>query len=242
MKKLNKIRIRIVSMLAVVASGCATAQPAATEQMNETVTGEELYVVCTFCHGDSLQGNDRRDGPALAGLDPWYLELQMRNFRDGVRGTHPEDIPGQVMHFSTGMLRNDFTIASVAEYISGLEPGKPMAGNAVGERPYVWDSPYAGIDSSVTPNAEAGGQTYSSICSACHGVDGVGNEALGSANLIYLSELYLARQLKYFRDGVRGTHPQDTRGMQMAAMSKLLTTDQAIADVAAYIRSLRSQD
>ena len=36
---------------------------------NETVTGEELFVVCTFCHGDSTQGNDRRYGPALAGLE-----------------------------------------------------------------------------------------------------------------------------------------------------------------------------
>jgi cytochrome c oxidase subunit 2 len=239
MKKLNQIPIQIVSILAIFASGCAVSQPAATEQMNETVTGEELYVVCTFCHGDSLQGNDRRDGPSLAGLDAWYLESQMRNFRDGIRGTHPEDIPGQVMHFSTGMLRNDFTIESIAEYISELEPGKPMANNAVGERPYVWDSPYAGIDPAVSGDAEAGGQTYSSICSACHGVDGVGNEALGSANLVYLSEIYIARQLKYFRDGVRGTHPSDMRGMQMSAMSKLLTTDQAIADVAAYIRSLR---
>ena len=208
---------------------------------NETVTGEELFVVCTFCHGDTVQGNDRRDGPALAGLEPWYLELQMRNFRDGIRGTHPEDIPGQVMHFSTGMLRNDFTISSIAEYISGLEPGKPMARNAVGARPYVWESPYAGIDPSITGNTEAGGQRYNSVCVACHGADGTGNEALGAANLTYLSEIYMARQLMYFRDGIRGTNPEDIRGQQMAVMAKVLIDDQAIADVVAYISGLRKE-
>ena len=103
-------------------SGNALAQ-VTLEPPNETVTGEELFVTCVFCHGDAAQGNDRRDGPALAGLPVWYLELQMHNSVNGVRGYLPEDAPGQVMHFTKGMLRNDFTISSVAEYVSALEPG-----------------------------------------------------------------------------------------------------------------------
>jgi cytochrome c oxidase subunit 2 len=218
-------------------SGSALTQTT-LETPNETVTGEELSVVCVFCHGDSLQGNDRRDGPALAGLEAWYLELQMHNFRDGIRGGLAEDVPGQVMHFARGMLRNDFTISSLAEYISGLEAGKPQAGNAVGARPYIWDSPYAGLDPSISGNAEAGRGTYSTVCTVCHGEDGTGNEALGAANLNYLSEIYMVRQLMYFRDGIRGAHPEDTRGQQMAVMAKLLTDDQAIADMVAYISGL----
>jgi cytochrome c oxidase subunit 2 len=235
-----RLPLTATSIFILLFGGLAAAQPSLPTP-NETVTGEELFVVCTFCHGDSVQGNDRRDGPALAGLEPWYLELQLRNFRDGIRGTHPEDIPGQVMHFSTGMLRNDFTISSIAEYISGLEPGKPMARNAVGERPYLWESPYAGIDRSISGDAEAGGERYNSVCIACHGADGAGNEALGAANLTYLSEIYMARQLMYFRDGVRGSHPEDIRGQQMAVMARVLTDDQAIADVVAYISGLREE-
>ncbi len=208
------------------------------ETPNETVTGEELIVVCGFCHGAELQGNDRRDGPALAGLPAWYLELQTVNFRDGIRGYLAEDPPGQVMHFTRGMLRNDFTISSLAEYISGMEPGLPMAGNAVGARPYIWDSPYAGLDPSITGDAEAGGEMYSTICTVCHAADGTGNEVLGAADLRYLSEIYMVRQLMYFRDGIRGAHPEDIRGQQMAVMATLLTTDQAIADVVAYISGL----
>lgn len=72
----------------------------------------------------------------------------------------------------------------------------------------------------------------------CHGENGAGNEALGAANLTYLSESYMARQLMYFRDGIRGAHPDDVRGQQMAAMSKLLIDDQSIANVVAYISGL----
>ena len=205
---------------------------------NESVTGEELFVVCTFCHGAEGQGNIRRDGPALAGLDDWYLELQMQNFVKGIRGYHAEDVPGQVMYYSRGMLRNDETIKSLAEYISGLEPGLPLAANAVGERPYLWDSPYAGLDPSITADAEAGEAIYLTTCVACHGVDGKGNEALGAANLTYMHEPYMIRQLQYFRDGIRGAHPEDLRGQQMAAMARTLTSDQAIANVAAYIAGL----
>ena len=42
----------------------------------------------------------------------------------------------------------------------------------------------------------------------------------------------------YFRDGIRGAHTEDLRGQQMAVMGKMLTTDQAIADMVAYISGL----
>jgi cytochrome c oxidase subunit II len=230
------LRLILISFLFLCGS-TAVAQTE-LEGLNEVVTGEELYVACTFCHGVEAQGNDRRDGPALAGLEAWYIEKQIYNYRNGLRAYSDEDIPGKVMHGSTPMIRNDFTIRSISEYIAGLEPGLPMARNAVGARPFTWDSPYAGLDSSITGNAEAGAVTYNSICMVCHGADGSGNEALGAGNLRYLSAIYMERQLMYFRDGIRGAHPDDVTGQQMAAMSKILVGDQAIADVVAYILQL----
>lgn len=234
----NMHPLRSILVMFLLCFGANALAQSTLQSPNETVTGEELFIVCTFCHGDSVQGNDRRDGPALAGLEAWYLELQMHNFKKGIRGNLAEDVPGQVMHFSSPMLRNDYTIASVAEYISALEPGKPMAANAVGARPYIWDSPYAGLEPSIMGDAEAGRETYTTVCTACHGEEGRGNEALGAATLTYLSEVYMIRQLMYFRDGIRGAHPEDIRGQQMAAMAKLLTDDQKIADVVAYISGL----
>ena len=53
------------------------------------------------------------------------------------------------------------------------------------------------------------------------------------------ADIYVARQLMYFRDGIRGAHAEDTRGQQMAVMAKLLTDDQMIADVVAYISEMK---
>lgn len=237
--RVNLYQLAATLVVCLLSFGGNAVAQTTLETPNETVTGEELFIACTFCHGDSAQGNDRRDGPALAGMEAWYLELQMHNFKDGIRGYLAEDVPGQVMHFSAPMMRNDFTIESLAEYISELEPGKPPARNAVGARPYIWDSPYAGLDPSISGDAAAGKTTYSRVCTACHGASGMGLEALGAANLTYLSEVYMARQLMYFRDGIRGAHPKDTRGQQMAAMAELLTEDQMIADVVAYISELK---
>jgi cytochrome c oxidase subunit 2 len=47
----------------------------------------------------------------------------------------------------------------------------------------------------------------------------------------------MVTQLKNFRAGVRGSHPQDMHGSQMALMAAILNNDQAINDVVAYINS-----
>lgn len=208
------------------------------ENINQQVTGEEIFPVCGICHGTQGQGNDRRDGPALAGLDAWYIEKQLHNYRNGIRGYSEEDVPGKFMNGIHGLLRNDETISSVAEYIQTLELGAEPDGNAIGPRPFVWNSPYAGIDESIVGDATAGAQTYNSLCVACHQADGSGNQSLGAGNLTNLSKIYMERQLMYFRDGVRGAHPEDVTGSQMAAMAKTLTTDQAISNVVAYILEL----
>ena len=54
--------------------------------------------------------------------------------------------------------------------------------------------------------------------------------------LIHFSGDYLARQLQYFRDGIRGAEPGDTFGNLMAPMAANLS-DQDIADLITYITS-----
>jgi cytochrome c oxidase subunit 2 len=48
----------------------------------------------------------------------------------------------------------------------------------------------------------------------------------------------MARQIKNFRDGVRGSHRENFDGAQMAAIAKSLTDDQAINDLIDYIHTL----
>ncbi len=210
---------------------------------DEGVPGEELYRACGFCHGAQGQGRQRLDAPALAGMEAWYVERQLHNLDSGARGTHAEDLPGRQMVLITGMLRNEATIKNVAAYIETLTPGGPLESRPNGvlfslERPFVWESQYAELDAPEPGDAERGRSTFQVTCALCHGADGLGNEALGGNKLTDLPGWYLARQLKYFRDGIRGSGSGDVFGMQMAAMAKLLTNDQAIADINAYIDTL----
>ena len=52
-----------------------------------------------------------------------------------------------------------------------------------------------------------------------------------------MTDWYLANQLKNFRAGIRGGHPQDFYGMQMGFMGRNLQTDDQINDVIAYINT-----
>jgi len=82
------------------------------------------------------------------------------------------------------------------------------------------------------------GKTLFATCSACHGANAEGLEALNAPKLAGQEEWYTVRQLQNFKNGIRGNNPRDTYGMQMAPMAQTLPDDQAMQDVAAYIRSL----
>ena len=82
------------------------------------------------------------------------------------------------------------------------------------------------------------GKAFYATCGACHGQNGEGLEALNAPALAGQEEWYVIRQLKNFKEGIRGSNPKDIYGMQMAPMAQILPTDQAIEDVAAYISSM----
>lgn len=56
-------------------------------------------------------------------------------------------------------------------------------------------------------------------CLVCHGTDLHGNDTVGGANLSILPEWYVARQLKGFRQGWRGTDRQDAIAQEMMAVA-----------------------
>ena len=63
----------------------------------DRTVGEKLFTTCSACHGVKGEGNEQVKAPPLAGLDDWYVELQLRKFRAGVRGKTPGDTLGPVM-------------------------------------------------------------------------------------------------------------------------------------------------
>ncbi len=96
---------------------------------------------------------------------------------------------------------------------------------------------YADTAARPAGNAQAGAATYA-VCSACHGAEGEGNPTLNAPKIAGQEAWYLKRQIRLYQQRVRGADPRDPYGMQMAPMANTLTSEQSIADVAAYVESL----
>ena len=207
--------LKILATVAAVALYLTTTIAHADDDL---VRGEEIFALCATCHGTAGEGNQARGAPVLAGLQRWYVEAQLHKFRSGQRAYHAADVMGLQMRPMARTLVDDADVANVAAYIATLPPAVPAAT----------------LEGDVT----RGSQLYAP-CTACHGLDGKGNEALKAPELLNQADWYVVAQLTSFRAGMRGTHQSDLTGMQMRPMSLTLPDDQALRDVAAYLRTLR---
>ncbi len=86
----------------------------------DLAAGERRYRVCAYCHGGEGQGIFTMNAPRLAGMSDWYIKRQLENFRDGVRGGHPQDYYGMQMGFMAKSLNTDKAINDVVAYINSL--------------------------------------------------------------------------------------------------------------------------
>jgi cytochrome c553 len=190
----------------------------ATALAEDNQRGEDLYALCAQCHGPDAAGMKFAEAPALAGLPTWYIVAQVQKFQNRHRGSNPKDITGMRMMAMSRWIRSDDDLNDVATYISALPPqvSPPLLEGG---------------------DAEKGKQLYT-VCAACHGADGKGNEAMSSPPLIYSNDWYLYRSLEKYRSGARGANPKDTTGAMMRPMAMTLPDEQAMRDVIAYIQSL----
>lgn len=182
--------------------------------------GRMMFDNCTPCHGKDGAGNPSLAAPAIAGLPYWYVERQLHNFKTAMRGADPKDMEGARMRPMARSLYRDGDVQSVARYVSTLPGRVPPPGMAMGD-------------------TAAGRVSYQNICITCHQEDGAGNEALGAPPLTHQYDWYMMTQLAKFKSGMRGAHPDDTMGAQMAAMSQTLADSAAMHDVIVYIRTLQ---
>jgi cytochrome c oxidase subunit 2 len=96
--------------------------PAKPTIQGDVSRGENLYVTCAACHGEQGQGIWAMNAPRTAGMNDWYIERQLQNFRAGIRGAHPSDYYGKQMGFMARMLGGDQAINDLVAYINTL-PG-----------------------------------------------------------------------------------------------------------------------
>jgi cytochrome c553 len=204
----------IVLILATLGLG-----PTAVFAGGNVDAGKPLYSTCMACHGAQGEGNQALDAPRLNHLEPVYVVAQLQKFRSGVRGGAGATATAQQMAPMAAMLADDQALQDVAAYIASLESANPTA--------------------TLEGDATLGGDYYNQFCGACHGAGAVGNLALNSPRLAGSSDWYLLAQLKAFRSGERGAHPDDKTGRQMRAMAAILPSDQALNDVVAYLSGLK---
>ena len=180
------------------------------------------YKTCAVCHGANGEGNRAMNAPALVNLEDWYLQRQLRNFQKGIRGKHAKDTWGMQMASQASLLKGDSAIDAVVAQITGFKNVAPAA--------------------TIKGDAKRGKDFYNMTCGACHGPEGTGNLALNAPALRGLDDWYLVRQYENFRDGIRGSHAEDTYGQQMQRMGQVLKTEQDVRDVAAWLGSLGIDD
>ncbi|MDP5030812.1 MAG: c-type cytochrome [Paraglaciecola sp.] len=202
----------LVKSFLVLLTLAAMSQLAVAE---ETPTPEGLEY-CTVCHGSQLKGNANIGAPRLSGLPQWYIERQLLNFKQGIRGAHSDDDRGMEMRPMVSGLSVD-ELKAIAAWVAKTESDKPKA--------------------TLTADSSAGKALYQS-CAACHGAQGEGNKAIGAPSLTGLNDWYLVTQLNHFRLNVRGAQSADTYGQQMKAASVMVTSEQDAANLAAYITQL----
>jgi cytochrome c oxidase subunit 2 len=176
------------------------------------------FVHCTVCHGVQLMGNQTIKAPRLSGMEPWYVAMQLRNYRDGIRGLHEGDAFGIDMQPMAAAL-TDEQIDEVAEFVAANRSPAPEV--------------------TVSGDIDKGKALYST-CAACHGADGKGNESMASPDLTTTNDWYLVTQLENYRNGSRGSQSGDSYGALMRAAAQRLADDEAIMDVVAYINTLQN--
>lgn len=201
----------LIAGFAVLAS-VATTQAAPDPDPNTTTFG-----YCYTCHGTEGRGNQPVSAPRIGGMEGWYIERQLNAFRAGWRGTHPGDYQGGEMRVMAVALPGPDAVARAAE----LFAAHPMT-----ETP-----------DTVVGDTERGRVLYGA-CATCHGDAGEGLVTLEAPALAHQSDWYLVTQLNHYREGVRGSHPDDRLGQQMRAMAATLPDEQAVRDVVAYINAL----
>jgi cytochrome c oxidase subunit II len=180
-------------------------------------SGESLFGVCVQCHGREGHGNRDIHAPGLTGLEPWYLARQLEGYRAGMRGRPDQDVHESPMVSVSRSLADTVAVSRLVEYIDSLPNYVPQP--------------------SIDGDATRGRQLYET-CDSCHGAAGEGNPSFNAPGLANRDDWYLAQQLLDFVNGNRGSHAADMYGQQMVPVSRVLTSEQAVLDLVAYINTL----
>jgi cytochrome c oxidase subunit 2 len=82
--------------------------------------GKKFYTTCQFCHGPGGEGYWTMNAPRLSGMNDWYMADQLRKFRDGMRGSHREDMYGGQMAMMADLFHDEQALTDLVAYLNEL--------------------------------------------------------------------------------------------------------------------------
>ncbi len=173
--------------------------------------GRAKAAACAACHGED--GNSvNPEWPKLAGQGEAYIIKQLSDFKSGAR-------TNAIMNGMAAPLSPQ-DMADVAAYFSSQ---KRTPGGANKDLVAQGEKLYRGGNSA----------TEAPPCEGCHGPSGAGNPAAKFPSLSGQHAVYVATQLKSFKDGTRTNDPNKMMEMVAAKLS-----DAEIKAVADYVQGL----
>lgn len=113
----------------------------------------------------------------------------------------------------------------------------PAAGLALAVGTFELGPPAGAADNLADQKAIERGKGYYTSCAGCHAPQGEGYPEMSGPGLAGLSAEYIAKQLRLYRTGERGS-AGDAFGGLMTNRATALPGDVALSDVSAYIASL----
>jgi len=95
-------------------------KPVEATVAGNVTAGADEYRVCAYCHGKDGAGAQALNAPRLAGMSDWYIERQLQNFRNNVRGAHPQDYYGFQMGLMGQSIYDEQAMKDLVAYINTL--------------------------------------------------------------------------------------------------------------------------
>ena len=161
--------------------------------------------LCLVCHGDKAQGNKALQSPPLAGLPAWYIRDQIDSYRQGHRGgstntPHATIMRGIALNLDTN------TLPAAIDWLEKQKPVPPPV-------------PKRG-------DKQLGQEIYFERCMGCHFYHGWGDVSFKSAPLAIFPDWYQHKQMRHYKQKLRGQKPAHEPGWKMGLASNTVTEEE----------------
>lgn len=213
--KTMKKHLFLLSLLSAALLLPYQLQGAEEKLVGNAQNGKVKTQTCIVCHGSDGNGV-AANFPKIAGQYENYLVKQLKDFKMGQKGPRYDPVMYPMV--------TDLSDQDIADLAAFYAEQKQTLGKTKEEYLALGEKIYRG-------GSQASGVT---ACIACHGPEGMGNEAANFPRISGQYAQYIETTLLAFRDGKRTNSPYGMMGTISHHMK-----DDEIKAVSSYIEGLR---